>query len=194
MIDLRGQRFGRLTVSQIKVRGVRHGGQKVSTRWYCICDCGGGRLATTSMLRSGGVTQCRDCAKPNQRGGRRPKHGYANHPLYFLWRTMIRRCHAPNHPDYRNYGGKGVTVCEQWRESFEAFLADVGERPPDPPEWEGKRAYWTLDRIDPFGDYEPSNVRWASWSTQNRNTRRAAAERQRAAQEGSGEPGLPSGA
>lgn len=71
--DLRGQRFGRLTVSQIKVRGVRHGGQKSLTRWWCVCDCGGGRLATTSMLRSGGVTQCRVCAKPNRIGGRPKK-------------------------------------------------------------------------------------------------------------------------
>lgn len=86
--------------------------------------------------------------------------GY-NHPLFRTWWSMIQRCHNPNSISYKSYGAKGVSVCERWRESVFNFAADVGERP------EGK----TLDRIDPFGNYEPGNCRWASVKEQHRNKR-----------------------
>lgn len=74
------------------------------------------------------------------------------HPLYETWRSMKYRCKNPNNSDYKHYGAKGISVCEEWDFSFETFVADMGERP------EG----CTLDRIDPLGNYEKSNCRWAS--------------------------------
>jgi hypothetical protein len=82
--------------------------------------------------------------------------------LFNVWSAMVRRCHNPRDKSYWRYGARGISVCEEWRASFEAFLAHVGSRPPG----------LTLDRINTYGNYEPGNVRWASYKEQARNTRR----------------------
>jgi hypothetical protein len=84
--------------------------------------------------------------------------------LYTLWNGMRQRCHNPNQHHYARYGGAGIKVCEEWRNSFEAFYRDMGEPPKD-----GQR--WTLDRIDVYKGYEPGNVRWATYSQQQANKR-----------------------
>jgi hypothetical protein len=81
-------------------------------------------------------------------------------PEYCTWRRMIRRCYCESEGRYSYYGGRGIRVCDRWRESFENFLADMGKHP-------GKG--WSLDRIDANGNYEPGNVRWATATTQSRN-------------------------
>ena len=88
--------------------------------------------------------------------------GSSEHDLYGLWAQMKNRCSNPNNSRYPWYGAKGVTVCKRWREDFWAFVSDVGKRPSDK---------HTLDRIDTFGDYEPGNVRWATYIEQRRNQR-----------------------
>ena len=89
-------------------------------------------------------------------------HGMARTPLYRVWSSMKRRCHDSNDMSYPRYGGRGIQVCNEWRDSFAAFFAYMGERP------EGL----TLDRIKSTGNYEPGNVRWATYKEQARNTRR----------------------
>lgn len=91
------------------------------------------------------------------------RHRMHNSPEYFSWSSMKTRCLNPNCNAYKNYGGRGITICEQWINSFSAFLADMGPRP------EG----FSLDRVDSNGNYEPGNCRWASRKQQNRNTSRS---------------------
>lgn len=86
---------------------------------------------------------------------------FHKHELYNAWSCMKQRCYNPKHISYKYYGGVGVEVCERWRESFESFLEDMGERPPG----------HTLDRKDTRGDYSPDNCRWATAYQQNSNRR-----------------------
>ncbi len=93
---------------------------------------------------------------------RGPNHGESRTNLYWVWTAMKARCHNPRNKSYHRYGARGISVCQEWRDSFLAFKAYVGEQP------EGL----TLDRIDSSGNYEPGNVRWATYTEQARNTRR----------------------
>jgi hypothetical protein len=98
------------------------------------------------------------------RSGERGLHGLSGHPLYQAWNAMVHRCHSPSNKHWDDYGGLGVTVCDRWRDrstGFARFLEDMGERPPGT----------SLDRIDPFGNYEPSNCRWATLPVQASNKR-----------------------
>lgn len=116
------------------------------------CSTGGVRNA---LIRAG---------IPLRPARKRPTHGHSvgGHSLtYSSWISMLSRCHNENRTNYHHYGGRGITVCPRWRESFENFLADMGERPA------GK----SIDRIDPDGNYEPDNCRWATQAEQLRNRR-----------------------
>lgn len=94
---------------------------------------------------------------------RGPNHGKSKTHLYWVWCAMKDRCHNPKNKSYWRYGARGISVCQEWRDSFEAFAAYVGERP----------AGLTLDRYpNHAGNYEPGNVRWATYTEQARNTRR----------------------
>lgn len=159
--DLTGRRFGRLTV--IAEAGKRRSGVYL---WECRCDCGGGASVVGAMLRNGHTKSC-GCLMREVVGAMNLKHGHARltspqHPLYDTWLNMNQRCSNPKNPGYPNYGGRGISVCRAWRDSFERFLVDVGERPSKD---------HSLDRIDNDGHYEPGNVRWATRVRQNRNAR-----------------------
>lgn len=151
-IDLVGKDFGRWTV--LEVRRTQNG----LRAWLCRCACGTERVVLTASLVNGSSISC-GCTR---RDGV-VVHGHARRgaqtATYETWLNMIRRCEDPSNLYYADYGGRGIAVCSRWRESFEAFLADVGERP----------AGMSIDRIDVDGDYEPDNVRWATTVEQNQN-------------------------
>lgn len=121
----------------------------------CVCRCGREREVHVGSLRAGISKSC-GCST-NAR-----KHGLSKTPEYKLWQSMNSRCRNPKGESYVNYGGRGITVCQRWQDSFVAFLDDVGRRPS--PEL-------TLDRINNDGDYEPGNVRWTTRKVQAANCR-----------------------
>lgn len=151
-VDLLGFKFGRLTV-------VRKGPVKNTRQtWVCICECGNEKTATNGDLKKGHVRSCGCLMIGN------PKHGHAKgngSPTYRSWRAMMNRCTNKSVRDYEQYGGRGITICERWTDSFEKFLLDMGERPDG----------CSLDRINSNGNYEPLNCRWATPSEQVKNRR-----------------------
>lgn len=162
LIDLTGQRFGRLVVLSRAENGPRN-----APYWNVRCDCGTERVTRGASLRTGGSKSCGCLVKDNNRR-RETTHGEAqgtDHnatPEYNAWSSMKGRCHNPRDKGYPNYGGRGIEVCESWRNSYQAFLGDVGRRP---------GPGYSIDRIDVNGNYEPGNVRWATARQQVRNRR-----------------------
>lgn len=159
--DLTGSTFGRLTVLE------RADSRKWTARWKCRCACGNFAEVCAGDLRSGHTKSC-GClvvATASALGKRRAVHGHAREgaisPTFVSWTSMQERCLNPKHKSYADYGGRGITICERWRE-FSSFLADMGERPPRT----------TLDRFpNAGGNYEPGNCRWATSKEQNNNRR-----------------------
>ena len=158
-IDLAGQRFGML-IAQESV-GYRPGG----TVWKCVCDCGRTTEAYSQNLRRGRTMSC-GCYRVTAISMSLTRHGHARKGAvtseHRIWRAMIDRCWNPHNKSFRYYGALGVQVCERWLRSFENFLADMGERPRGT----------SLDRVDNDRGYEPDNCRWATPTTQVRNSRR----------------------
>lgn len=158
--DLTGTRFGRLVVVS---RAEYKGGQPA---WYCLCDCGQGKVCLGTNLKSGKSQSC-GCLRNEMVSERSLKHGNRRgvgktSREYETWCSMIGRCETDTNTSYHNYGARGITVCERWRSSFDNFLADMGERP---------SPKHSLDRIDVNGNYEPSNCRWVTKEEQMRNRR-----------------------
>src|SRR5438270_7978687 len=161
MVDLRGQTFDRLTVVGLAEVKKRRDARDVviATRifWRCSCSCGAEAVVEAAKLRSGHSRSC-GCYQRQRAAEARTVHGDARgkgkqeHPIYTTWRAMWDRCTNPNHVGWQYYGALGVTVCERWRD-YRCFREDMG------PSW---RLGLTIDRVYPFGDYEPSNCRWAT--------------------------------
>jgi hypothetical protein len=153
-----GRRFGRVVV-----REAREYDPQRRDLYLCACDCGTATVLQGKYLRRGMIRSC-GCLT---RKGNNLRHGATvvgaeYRTTYTSWAGMKGRCLNPRNHKWPLYGGRGIRICDQWRDSFEAFLRDVGPKP---------SAGYSIDRIDVDGHYEPGNVRWATGSMQSRNKR-----------------------
>jgi hypothetical protein len=128
--------------------------------WNCLCTCGETKEYYANNLKKGNTLGCKQCSNDDRRGVALT-HGMANTPIYNLYRAMVNRCTNPKYAKYKDYGGRGITVCDRWAESFENFFADMGERP------EGL----SLERSNNSLGYGPENCVWATKVEQMRNKR-----------------------
>lgn len=152
-IDRSGNIFGKLTVLYYA------GSRKGRKMWMCGCQCGSAKVVDGSHLVRGNIRSC-GCLQTSHQASR-SNHGLSGTSEYAAWNEMLRRCSNPSHISWPNYGGRGITVCERWKD-FRNFIADIGAKP--------SRRH-SLDRINNNGNYEPGNCRWATVIQQHNNTR-----------------------
>lgn len=157
LIDLAGQRFGKWTVG--KQVGNTSGGGAL---WSCKCDCGTERAVIGTDLRTGKSASCGCTIDPKRLGNMQRKHGGTGSRLYHTWKNMRSRCSNPNKPGYKNYGGRGISVCAEW-DDFPTFQRWA--------ETSGYRSDLSIERMDVNGNYEPNNCMWAGAEVQSANRR-----------------------
>lgn len=168
-----GDRFDKLTIIKELNQHIYPSG-KSRRRFLCKCDCGNETIVLINEL-NGNTKSCgcwrkeigfllgtSEKARNYGKNNKYFKHGLCKHKLYTTWKGLKQRCYNPNSQRYKDYGGRGIKVCDRWINSFQNFLDDMGERP------KGK----SIDRIDVNGNYEPSNCRWASPIEQSHNKRK----------------------
>lgn len=156
MADLTGLKFGHLTVLGL----FSHTPNK-PTLWTCICMCGSVKNYLVGNLKQGFSTSCGCLTKERMRESK-TTHGFGRHPLYRRWAGMISRCYNPNVKAYKHYGGRGISVCKEWREDFMNFYNDMSD---------GFEKELQLDRINVNGDYCKENCRWVTPIENGRNKR-----------------------
>lgn len=161
-IDLTGQKIGRLLIIECLGTKDKH------VVWRCKCDCGKEVIKTTTYIRRSPCPSC-GCYKLEVRRthpnhlihGQSAKHNTTR--IYRIWANMKARCYTPSYTRFENWGGRGISVCDEWKNDFQAFY-----------DWAMSNGYQdnlTIDRIDNDGDYHPNNCRWVSYKTQTRNSR-----------------------
>lgn len=156
--DITGKKFGRLTVIKMVERNKFN-----QIQYLCKCECGNEKIILGSVLRSGHTQSC-GCLHKEIIGKASKKHGKTNTRIYQTWCNIKARCYNSANTYYYNYGGRGIIMCDEWKNNFENFY-----------EWGINNGYsdnLTIDRIDVNGNYEPNNCRWTTREIQNKNTRR----------------------
>lgn len=160
IINLIGKKFHRLNV-------IKHEGKNNLNKyiWLCLCDCGNRLTVIGENLRNGNTKSC-GCLNIDKIKKRSTKHGHASRKnlsrIYKIWKSMIQRCNNKKSTKYPDYGGRGITVCKRWLDSFENFLTDMKEPPTEK---------HSIDRINNDEGYYKENCRWATNKQQMRNTR-----------------------
>ena len=163
-IDLTGKRFGRLVVIKRVENYVSPNGSKYA-RWLCRCDCGKEKVVKTVCLNDGDTQSC-GCIHSErlaERNRANKKLGKTNHRLYKIWCGIKARCKNSNATDYDIYGGRGITICEEWKNDFSLFY-----------NWAVNNGYkdnLTIDRVDTNGNYCPENCKWSTTKEQSNNKR-----------------------
>lgn len=161
-VSVVGRRFGRYVIQFETEPELRPNGRGNIRRVIALCDCGTERTVHLQNLTSGKSQSC-GCLSQVLSTIRATKHGESDSAEYRIWRGMLNRCYNPNVERYPEYGGRGIKVCDWWRDSFEAFLADMGRRP---------SPSHSIDRYpNNDGDYEKNNCRWATSREQRLNQR-----------------------
>ena len=159
-IDLTGRTFGRLTV--IERAELALGERPRFARWRCRCECGAATVVRAAELRGGSTRSC-GCLMRDVCSAKARTHGESKcAPEYKSWSSIKARCYRSNHVYFKHYGGRGILMCDRWRDSYEAFLEDMGRKP---------SPKHSVDRIDNDGNYEPGNCKWSTMKEQSRNTR-----------------------
>lgn len=156
-IDLTGLQFGRWTV-------IGYAGKRGRNAfWACTCSCGTTKAVDAKSLRLGKSANC-GCVRSETLAAMKTTHGHGSLPEYRCWFNMIRRCYNPKCKAFRDYGARGISVCDQWRKSFDTFFADMGLRP---------SPMHSIERKENDGNYCPANCCWATRVEQQNNTRRS---------------------
>lgn len=155
-IEMIGKKFGRLMVLEGAGRSKRS-----EDLYRCECECGVCKIIRGRHLRARTIKSC-GCLSAEMAKERATTHGMTKTPTFSTWLSMQQRCTNPNHPSYKYYGDRGITVCNEWKKSFSSFLKDMGIRPKGT----------SIDRFpNNNGNYEPGNCRWATPQEQCRNRR-----------------------
>lgn len=154
--DITGYRFGDWTVLE------RLDHRNGSTHWLCRCRCGAEKEVSGQHLKRGKTKSC-GCHREEQARERFTKHGLRGNVVYVTYGGIMDRCYNRNCAEYKWYGGRGITVCDRWRQHPKVFIEDMGPKP---------TPTHSIDRIDNDGNYEPGNCRWATRAQQRRNSSR----------------------